>query len=112
MTVTVRKLDHATVLDLEGMLDQGNAVQSLLVSIEEQLGAGAKNLAINLAAVPMLDSSGVGTLLRVHTTAEEAGKKLVLFNINPQIKKSLQRVRLDTVLCLAEDEASALASLK
>ena len=110
MTVKVRKLKRATVLDLEGTLNQGQPVQSFLDAIHVQLTDGAPNLAINMGTVPMIDSSGVGALLRALTKANEAGARLIFFAAKPAVMNSLKRVRLDVVLSLAEDEASALAS--
>src|SRR5271169_2756506 len=111
MKIAVRKLDRAVVLDLDGLFNQGDPANSFLAAVEGQLDHGVKNLAINMAAVPMIDSSGVGTLLRTHSIAVESGARLVVFALTEPVRKSLMRVRLDTVIASAADEASALASL-
>src|ERR1700693_1187214 len=107
MKIVVRKLDRAVVLDLEGMLNHGEPANSFFATIKTQLHSGVKNLAVNMAAVPMVDSSGVGMVLRAHTTAVEAGARMIFFALSEPVKKSLMRVRLDTVIASAPDEASA-----
>jgi anti-anti-sigma factor len=109
MKIAVRKLDSGVVLDLDGMLNQGEPANSFLAAVHGQLHSGVKNLAINMAAVPTIDSSGVGTLLRAHSVAVGSGARLIVFALTEPVKKSLVRVRLDTVIANAADEASALA---
>jgi len=110
MKIAVRKLERVVVLDLEGMLNQGDPANSFLATVHRHLHSGVKNLAINMAAVPTIDSSGVGTLLRAHSVAVESGARLILFALTEPVRKSLIRVRLDTVIAQVADEASALAS--
>jgi anti-anti-sigma factor len=109
MTANVRKAGNADVVDLQGPLTIGEPVEGFRAQLKELLEAGARNLAVNLAGVTRLDSSGIGAFVWAHTTALKAGGKCRLFAAPKLVMQVLHMVRLDTVLDLAEDEASALA---
>jgi len=110
VTINIRTLDQATVLDLEGSLKAGEAEQAFRHSVGELLSAGVTNLAINLTGVPFLDSSGVGSLVHTFLTLKKRGGKFKLFAASKQVAQVLRMVRLDQVLGLADDETAALAS--
>ena len=110
MTINIRTLDQATVLDLNGSLKAGEAEQAFRNSVGELLSAGVTNLAINLIGVSFLDSSGVGSLVHTFLTLKKRGGKFKLFAASKQVAQVLRMVRLDQVLGLADDETAALAS--
>lgn len=109
MAVNVRKAGNANVVDLQGPLTIGEPVEAFSAQLKELLDAGARNLAVNLAGVSRLDSSGIGAFVRAHTAVLKAGGKCRFFAAPKLVMQTLHMVRLDTVLDLAEDEASALA---
>ena len=110
MTINIRTVDQVTILDLNGPLKAGEAEQGFRNSVSEVLSAGVTNLAINLAGVSFLDSSGIGALVRTFSALKEKGGELRLFGASKQAALTLRMARLDKVLGLAEDEASALAT--
>jgi anti-anti-sigma factor len=109
MAANVRKAGNAHVVDLQGSLTIREPVEEFTSVLNELLAAGVRNLAVNLAGVPRIDSSGIGAFVRAHTTVLKAGGKCRYFAASKQVMQTLHMVRLDTVLDLAEDEASALA---
>ena len=109
MTINVRKAGKATILDLNGPLKMGDAEQAFRDQVQELMDAGTKHLAINLAGVPEMDSSGIGALVRAFSSFKQAGGKCRFFAPPKRVKQTLKMVRVDTVLDLVEDEASALA---
>jgi len=111
VTITVRKAGNVAILDLAGPLKMGDAEQAFRERVEELISAGTRQLAINLAGVPEMDSSGIGALVRVFSATKTAGGKCKLFAAPKRVRQTLKMVRLDNVLELVEDEAAALASL-
>lgn len=109
VTITVRKAGNATILELKGPLKMGEAEQAFSDQVQDLLNAGTRNLAINLAGVPEMDSSGIGALVRAFSAAKAAGGKCKLFSAPKRVKQTLKMVRLDSVLEVVEDEATALA---
>jgi anti-sigma B factor antagonist len=109
--IKVRFVDKAVILDVEGPVRLGESEQALREKVQELVEAGHRNIAVNLAMITLLDSSGIGSLVRSFTTISRGGGKFVLFAPTKMIRQTLKMVRLDTVLPLHDDEAAALAAI-
>lgn len=109
VNIRIRKAGQATILDLEGALKLGESEETFRNKIQELVDSGSTHLAVNLGGVPEMDSSGIGSLVRAFTTLKKAGGKCTFFAPQKRVLMLLKMVRLDTVLDLVEDEASALA---
>jgi anti-anti-sigma factor len=110
VTINIRTVEQVTILDLKGSFKAGEAEQAFRNSVGEVLSAGVTNLAINLAGVPFLDSSGIGQVVGTFLTLKKRGGEFRLFGASEQVAQILRMVRLDKVLRVAEDETAALAS--
>jgi anti-sigma B factor antagonist len=106
--ISIRKAGRATILDLEGPLKLGEAEESFRNQVQQLVDAGSTHVAVNLAGVTELDSSGIGALVRAFTTLKRAGGKCTYFAPSKRVMMLLKMVRLDTILDLADDEATAL----
>jgi anti-sigma B factor antagonist len=109
--IHIRHTDNATIIDLKGSLKMGDAEYEFRETIEQLLEEGKNKLAINLAGVSEMDSSGIGAVMRAHTSAKRSGGKIRYFAPTKHVVQVLKMVRLNSVLDLSEDEASALAGL-
>jgi anti-sigma B factor antagonist len=110
MTISVRSTDTAAILDMSGPLKLGEGEQGFRDRVRQLLAAGAKNLAINMAGVPITDSSGIGAMMYAYTSVKKVGGKCKFFAPSKQVRQVLKMVLLDTVFEVYEDEATALAS--
>ena len=108
LDINVRKRAQAQLIQLRGPLRMGPAVDSLRQTMEEALGNGDTRIVINLAEVPMIDSSGIGLLVRFLASTKQKGGSIKL--VQPS-KFAVQTLRLVGVLNLFEvyddDEAAA-----
>jgi anti-sigma B factor antagonist len=111
VNIRIRKAGPATILDLEGPLKLGEAQEKFRDQLQQLVDAGSTQVAVNLAGVTDLDSSGIGALVRAFTTMKRAGGKCTFFSPNKRVRMLLKMVRLDGVLELAEDEATALSRI-
>jgi len=111
MQINIRKAGRATILDLTGPLKLGEAEEQFRGQIQELVNAGSTHVAVNLSGVTELDSSGIGALVRSFSTLKRAGGKCTFFAPTKRVLMLLKMVRLDNVLDLAEDEATALARI-
>jgi anti-anti-sigma factor len=59
------------------------------------LDGGAKQMAVDLEEVKMIDSSGLGVLIAAHNSLQKLGARLELLNVSDDIRKLLQNMRLD-----------------
>lgn len=99
MDINVRKRSQVQVVQLRGQLRMGPAVDSLRQTMEEAVSAGDTRFVINLSEVPMIDSSGIGLLVRLLASTKQRGGNLKL--LQPS-KFAIQTLRLVGVLNLFE----------
>ena len=109
MDITIRKADNATILDLDGPFIMADA-PNFKGRVREVLDSGVKHIAVNLAGVSYLDSSGIGAIVGAFSAVKGAGGQCRFFAPSTQVLKVLKMVRLDTVLELRQDEGTALSS--
>src|SRR5215813_2231014 len=110
MDINVRASGEIVILDLEGNLTIGNAEETLRKRIEELVAGDRKYMLINLANVPMIDSSGTGGLVKSFTHAKNNGGKLKLLKPTRLAQQLLSITGLLSVFEVFDDEAVALAS--
>jgi len=115
MTYETRQAGDVTILDISGKIDIGVALafgpggsMPLQTLIRDLAQSGHKNVLLNLREVIYLDSSGIGELVRSVTTLRKMGGDLKVVNPNMVVKKLLSATRVDSVLEVRADEASAL----
>ena len=111
MSVTTRKQGNAVIFELEGKLGLGPAVDDFRSAWTEALAAGSRNVVVNLAKVPVIDSSGIGCLVRCHCAVAAKGGKLRIVAAGGVVRQALKLTNMDQFMEFHEDEASALASL-
>ena len=109
MRIEVRNAGDVTILDLTGRLVLGTAERAFSSKIKELLDAGAQQVAVNLAEVQMLDSSGIGAMVRAHSSVMRAGGRCRYLAAQQLPLQTLKMVRLDRVLYMYDDESAALA---
>lgn len=109
MNIKIRKAGQAAILDLDGPLKLGEAEEAFRSRIQQLMDEGSSRVAINLAGVTELDSSGIGALVRAFTILKRAGGKCVFYAPTKRVQMLLKMVRLDSILDISEDEATALA---
>ncbi|MGA3328090.1 MAG: STAS domain-containing protein [Terriglobia bacterium] len=110
MDVTVRKIGSVSILDLKGPLRIGEGEQKFRKHVKSLLDRGEKSLAVNLAAVPMLDSSGIGAIVSTHKLLKQVGGKITLYAPTKMVRETLNVVGLERFFGVKDDETSALKS--
>lgn len=108
LKIRVREIGRIAVLDLEGSLRHGNSQDAFREQTQRLIDAGTVQVAINLARVTDLDSAGIGLFVRTLSQFKQCGGNCVFFAATERVRSVLKMVRLDRILDLVEDEASAL----
>jgi anti-sigma B factor antagonist len=67
-------------------------------------------IVLNLSGISYIDSGGLGTLVALYTTAQNAGGSLKLANLTQRVDDLLQVTKLLTVFEVYDSEDKALAS--
>jgi anti-sigma B factor antagonist len=109
MTTTERQVGNATVLDIAGKITLEHAGE-LKSQVTNLLGAGKKQIVLQLGSVSYIDSSGLGELVSCHTTATREQGVVKLANLGKGAKQLLIMTKLHTVFSVYDTEAEAVAS--
>lgn len=110
MSAHMRRNGDTAIVDLEGRLSLGEPVEEFRALWTDALADGVRNLVVNLSDVTMMDSSGIGTMIRCHSAVMQKGGKLRLVNPNSTVRQAFKITRLDNIFEFHESEESALAA--
>jgi anti-sigma B factor antagonist len=112
LEIEVRSQSDVKVIKLRGRLNLGEAVDRMRDTFEDLLNAGQTRFVIDLAEVSMIDSSGIGLLIRYLTAAKQRGGSVKL--LSPS-KFAVQTLRMTGLLKLFEtfdDQEQAVCSFQ
>jgi len=98
------------VLWLEGRIVLGEETILLRETVRSLIAAGNKKLVLNMNNVTLIDSSGLGALVAVHTTAKSGGASMRLCDLGAKFNELLQITRLLTIFEVSNTEADAIRS--
>lgn len=96
-----RNGDATTVTFTAGTLRD---VQNVIARELDGLAVGAEgHLVLDFTHVTYLNSVELGTLIALHKSAESAGGRITLFNLNAQLRELFSVTRLDTLLAIGPE---------
>ncbi len=105
MNVATRSSNGTTIVDVVGHIDLGTS--PVLRKTMLECLKSTHRLAVNLAEVKYIDSSGIASLLEVLKEARNKSKTFVLFGLTVGVREVLQLTRLTGVFEICEDEEKA-----
>src|SRR5437016_14312126 len=97
------------VMDCEGRLVFGEESASLRDNVKNLISQN-NNIVLNLGGVNYIDSGGLGTLVALYTTANNAGGSIKLANLTQRVGDLLQVTKLLTVFQVYDSEEQAVQS--
>jgi anti-sigma B factor antagonist len=101
------KIDDINVLYMEGSLTVASA-QDVFSQIVSLLEEGETKFLLHLSSVDFIDSTGLGTVVRISKRVREAKGKLNLAEPQPKILEMFALTRLDKILPIYEKLEEAL----
>jgi len=110
MKFSTRKIGGVVVIDVDGKILLGEGDVEIKRTVDDLLKAGNKNILLNLARVPYLDSAGLGEIIRCYTTLRKGGGSFKLLSPNRRIIDLLSITKLLNVFDWYDNEESALKS--
>ncbi len=110
MKFSSRKADNVAIIDVEGKILLGEGDVEIKQAIDELLGQGEKNIILNLAKVPYIDSAGLGEIIRCFTAIRKIGGNLKFVAPNQRLIDLLTITKLVNVFDWYNDEPSAVRS--
>jgi anti-sigma B factor antagonist len=100
------------VIKLRGKLNLGAALDSTKETINDLLDYGESRQLLDLQEVPMIDSSGIGLLVRYLTAAKQRGGSMKLLNPSKFALQTLKLVRVVNLFEIFEDQQAAVSSFQ
>ena len=108
MKISVRDVGNAKVVEVEGDVDLGTS-PDLRRTLFETLRSAAK-LALNLAAIRYIDSSGIATLIEVLKDSQRLNKQFVLFGLSPAVEEVFRLTHVIRIFQVFQTEQEALVT--
>src|SRR5215468_5161022 len=103
LKLQLERRPNETVVQCKGRITAENSevfqreVRDLIPESHDQIGAKTYRIVVDLSNVTHVDSTGLGALLGVWTTAQKKGCDLEIANLNPRVEKLVEITKLDTV---------------
>jgi anti-sigma B factor antagonist len=112
MTIHVRALGDVMILDVEGRITVQEGAATLRDAISRLLDDGQPRILVNLTAVPYIDSTALGELVRGYTSAARRGGALKLLQPAASVQQLLTITGLAGPFECFASEAEAVASFR
>ena len=112
MEIDTRSLGNVKLLKISGRITLGTAVDRLRDTLEELLVNGSNRWVLDLADVGMIDSSGIGLLVRYLTNAKQQGGDLKLLNPTKFALQTLKMIGILNLFEVFQEQEKAVAAFK
>ena len=110
MEIEVRSEQQIKVIKLRGKLGLGDPVDKLRATLDGLVDQGHSAIILDLGEVPMIDSSGIGLLVRSLTSMKPRGGFLKLLNPTQMVQRTLKMIGLIHLFEIYDDQTKAVAS--
>jgi len=108
--IEVRSQSDVKVIKLRGRLNLGESVDKMRQAFDDLKNAGDTRFVVDLADVAMIDSSGIGLLVRCLTAAKQSGGSLKLLKPSKFALQTLRMIGLLGLFEVFDDQELAVAS--
>ncbi len=110
MDLDVKQSGSICTLKLKGALKSGPPVDELNKTIQSALDGGYVYIVLNLEAMPVLDSSGIGAIVNALRRAKKMGGDVKLVNPSPFAEKTFKMVGILNLFSVYPTEDSAVTA--
>jgi len=111
LKVVTQTKDGILVVDCIGRIVFGEESSLLRDTVKKAISQNNR-IVLNLGEVSYIDSGGLGTLVALRTTAQNAGGTIKLTNLTKRVGDLLQVTKLLTVFDVYDSEAEAIDSFR
>ncbi len=111
MVVEDRIVGDVVIMKVTGDITLKKGVDGVLhQTVKNLLQQGHRKLLLDLSGVAIVDSSGLGELIRAQSTAKNGGGSLRIFSLTKRLDQMFALTALTSLFQKYDDEAQALAS--
>ncbi|MBF0240174.1 MAG: STAS domain-containing protein [SAR324 cluster bacterium] len=112
MQIEIEQLPSATLIRLKGCLMLQEVEQSKYEFHELIETQAMKCVLLDMSDVHLIDSSGIGLIIKGSNTMTRKGGKLKLFGLNSEIYLIFERMTLHKILSIYDSLEHALQSIQ
>ena len=94
LTIGIHYIGTVASIDIRGKLVKGQGGHQLQILTDKVLTAGTTKVILNLTEVPIIDSMGIGEIVRAYKRVEEAGGKFKLVGMTERVFGTLRMTQL------------------
>lgn len=110
MEISIREDGRVSVISLSGDLTIGESEAGFKRSVTRLIEEGKVNILIDCSALGLVDSTGLGALVRTLTNTQKEGGQTKLLTPGPNLKKLLEMTQLDSVFEIHQGLEEAVSS--
>jgi anti-anti-sigma factor len=111
ITSRTRVKEDVSIVDLDGKLIATDAVV-IYEAVQGLTGSGVSKILINMDGVDLMDSSGLGELVRTGKLAASKGATIKLLNIGRDVRRTLEAAGFLRLFETFDNETVAVASFR
>jgi anti-sigma B factor antagonist len=108
--IDVRSQAEVNIIKLRGRLNLGESVDRMREAFDELLAEGEFCFVVDLGEVSMIDSSGIGLLVRCLTAAKQRGGAFKLLNPSKFAQQTLKMIGVLNLFEVYDSLDKAVAS--
>jgi len=112
LQMSARSVGDVSIITMTGRITLGEGSTALREQVRELVEAGHCKILLNLHDVGYIDSSGLGELVKAYTTVRNRDGQLKLVDVSKRVLDLLHATKLNLVLEIEADEASAMQSFR
>jgi len=101
----------AQIWRLSGKMVGGTCCYDFLETVRENISKGQNHPILDLSAVSLANSTGLGVLASIYNAAKDAGGAMLLVGVNDRIQSVLKVINLWFVISAFDSLDEALAHL-
>jgi len=110
LDIELRSLGQVKLVKLRGRLNLGDAVDRFRDTLGYLMSSGDTRIVLDLSEVPWIDSSGIGLLVKILTSAKQKGGSVKLLNPSKFTIQTLKMICLLDLFEVSDDQERAVAS--
>ncbi|MBO0719255.1 MAG: STAS domain-containing protein [Blastocatellia bacterium] len=110
ITIGIHYAGTIASLDMKGKFIKGQGGFQLQMLVDKVLSAGSSKIMVNLTEVPIIDSMGIGEIVRAFNKVREAGGTFKLVGVTDRVYGALKITQLLDLIESYPTEEEAIAS--
>jgi anti-sigma B factor antagonist len=110
LDIELRSLGQVKLVKLRGRLNLGDSVDRLRDTLADLMSSGDTRVVLDLSEVPWIDSSGIGLLVKILTSAKQKGGSIKLLNPSKFTVQTLKMICLLELFEVFDDQEKAVSS--